>query len=529
MAVTLSRAEGSLRAAGVAVAVLLSAGWAAAASPAADIAALTEQDRLPAAADAARQWAAEEPGNTDALRVWGQLAYEIGRYSEAEDALRSLLFYTPHDPDLLLKLGDALLHRGMHAEARLQFEAAIHLGAGCAEAYVGLARVALVDSEDLGDVLSAAEVALSVGPDYAPAHAVMGGALRAMGRYADALSHLRHARKIGDGDPATLFELGLTWELLGDEVPARRAWERFVQLEPFAPETWLIRNNLVVTAVEEIIDRGFNASYSPDGSRIAYRSRGPGGWNIFTIPAEGVPVETSLWATEDTVQSLAWSPDSASIAVNTVVRFTDNEGNARWSRKVILVPADGGEVRELLDERQLGEVAWNPVNGRIGVRHHQAGEGWRIIEVDPESAEFTPIPVADRRSPHYSPQWSADGSKLLAVRRSPRLPDGTFAYDLLVGPADDFANATAIFRSGDLPSAPIFTPDGSAIIFALPGPVDQRLNFWAVPSDGSREPVLVDHMVGPQGSASLSPDGRYLLTMRGLTLVRATLAGLNER
>jgi hypothetical protein len=49
-----------------------------------------------------------------------------------------------------------------------------------------------------------------------------------------------------------------------------------------------------------------------------------------------------------------------------------------------------------------------------------------------------------------------------------------------------------------------------------------------MPSDGSREPVLVDRNAGSYASPSLTPDGRFMLTTREQMLSRAHLTGLGE-
>lgn len=497
-------------------------------TPAAEIATMVEQGRMLEAADRASQWAEAEPGNTQALHTSGSINLLVGRYRQAEESWRSLLFYSPNDADLRLMLGRVLVQRGLHAEAREQFEAAIQLGTRPHDAFVELARVAMLDGEDPGEMLSAAEVALSVAPDHAPAHAVMGAVMRELGHYDSSVEALRRAREIDGRYAPALFDLGLTWARLGHEARATRVWQRYIELAPESPQAWLLRNRLVIAGVEQVIDRVTEACYSPDGSRIAFRTRGPGGWGVYTIPADGPAEEKRLWSvgSDATIQSLTWSPDSSLIAVEIYERYVDEAGAAQWTRRVLVVSADSGEAREITSDRQLGEVTWNPGSGRLGMRHHQRGEGWRIIEVDVATGERTAIPVSDRRLPHFSPTWSSDGSMLAALRRSGALADGSFTFDLVIGPADDFASASVIYSTQEQPRRLAFSADDAAILLVLPSEVDERLSIRALPVDGSREPVLVDHMAGRNPVLSISPDGRYLLTTRDLALVRARLEGL---
>ncbi len=487
---------------------------------------LREAENLQEAAAVACEWAAGEPGSTAALHSCAELAAAVGRYAPAEEALRSLLFHTPGDPDVRVALGEVLLQRGLSDDAREQFRAAIQAGGEPGPAYTGLARATINDAESPGDMLSAAEVVLAVAPDYPGAHAVMGAALRELGRLDEAVQVLLQARERYPEYPRTNFELGLTWALMGEATQAQRAWERYAKMEPHSPESWLLRHRLLLTATEDISDRAFDARYCPDGSRIAYRARGEGGWGIYTIPAEGDGPETKLWAAEANVQSFAWSPTGDRIAVMLLER-QEAGGKQQWIRKLLLLPAEGGESEVLLETGNMGEIAWNPANGRIGVRTHVPRQGHTILQIDPESGDSEEVSGLEKGAIHYAPAWSPDGATMMAARRGTRRPDGSFAFDLLVGPADDFANAQVIHRVDELPRNPTFTPDGSAIIYALPSG-DTAFRIWAMPTDGSRDPVLVDRNTGRLATPDISPDGRFLLTTRETMLVRATLAGIEE-
>jgi len=512
--------------AAIALAALLlcAAGIAAADTYDQQVADLCAAGDMPQAAAVACDWAAAEPGNIDALRRCAELAAAVGRYSRAEDALRSLLFYMPTDPDALVALGDVLLERGDYTGAREQFQAAIHDGGAPGPAYTGLARATVYSAESPGDMLSAAEVAVSVAPDYAPAHVAMGAALRQLGRLDEAMDVLREAQAIDPSLAETTFEMGRTLAMMGERQQAREAWGRYVEMAPYAPQSWLLAHRLLITDTEEISDRAFDARYSPDGSRIAYRARGEGGWGIYTIPTEGDPVETKLWATESNLQTLAWSPDGSRIAVQ-VLEQQDVDGKQQWTRKIFLVPADGGDAKLLADDRYLGEIAWNPANGHIGARSYIRRQGHTIVEIDPETGESEQVKGMQRGTIYYAPAWSPDGSTLLAVRRGDQRPDGTFSYDLMVGAAEDFSDARIIYTSDELPRGPTFTPDGSAILYVLTS-ADEGSSIWALPVDGSRDPVLVDPMAGRIAAPDISPDGRFLLTTRETMLVRATLAGI---
>lgn len=528
---TIAQMQAFRRAAGT-LAALLALCCASADTPDARIAALMASGDVPAAAQAACEWATQEPGNLAALRTCGELGLRAGMNRAAEDALRSLLFFAPNDPDALLLLGQALIARSDYAGARSEFERVIHLQADAPAAYVGLARATLPDPDAAGDVVSAAEIALTVAPEYAPAHAVMGAALRETGDIDGALQALERALAIDPEYPLAHFDLGLTRAIAGDEQAAHDAWRRYLELAPWSDRAWLLRAGLVITGARELVDRGFGACYSPDGTRIAFRGRGAGGWGVYVIPAEGEPTETLLWATEDNMQSISWRPDGqailALVAAQTTVTVRGQE-RQQWLRRLMLVPADGeGEVTQLLEDQYLGEAAWIPGSEHIGMRSYVQRQGWSIVDFDPATGATVPITGTDPRLLYLSPAWSADGTRMLAVRRSEERPDGTFGYDLLAGPADDFASARVLYTTEEQLRGPTFTPDGSVVLFALPAAVAGRSSVWALPADGSRDPVLVDHLAGPNVTPSFSPDGRFMLSARGTMLVRLTLGGVRD-
>ncbi|MGD9495608.1 MAG: tetratricopeptide repeat protein [Armatimonadota bacterium] len=512
----------------------LAAAWAclpaAADSPAAEVAALHARGETMQAAQMACAWAAQEPGNLEALRTWGELALQVGMGRRAEEALRSLVFFAPNDPHGRVLLGRALLAQGRTSEAREQLEQAIHLQPDGAEAYVEFARIARLSAASSGEMLSAAEIAVQIAPRYAPAHAAMGASLREARRYYEALAALEHALELDPRCGDALFELGLTHAVGGAAEQAREAWARLVAVEPHSDRAWLVRNRLVITAERALIDRAFDACYSPDGGRIAYRARGADGWGIYTIGTEGEPTETLLWSTEVQLQSLSWAPDASALLTVAAGRATvDVRGTEREAatRELVVIPTDGqGQARSIMQDAQLGEAGWIPGSGHIGAPGHVRGVGWAILDIDPATGSSTRVPGVDPQFIHQFPAWSADGSLLLAVRRTQGAADGGVLYELLVGPAADFRSARVVFVCDTLPQQSTFARDGAVVVFALPTGQPQAFCVWALPTDGSRDPVPVDPRAGPLGAISFSPDGGFMLSSRGTRLVRLTLDGL---
>jgi tetratricopeptide (TPR) repeat protein len=502
-------------------------------APAGQIAALLEAGEIRAAADRAHAWAEAQPGDLEALRQCAALSRRIGSYRIAEDALRSLAFLTPNDPWALAGLGQVLIDRGCYEEAREKFHSLIRLDNSSVGGYVGLARLALYHGTDAGEMMSAAQVALSVGPRDPWALTAMGAALNACGRAQEAREYLAQAVSLAPEHGAALFALGLGHAQLGERDQALAQWRRYLEMEPETAQAWLLRKNLVVTRVEPLLDRASYACYSPDGSLIAYRGRGGAGWGIYVAPADHVTRERRIWTTDMSVYSLSWSPDGAYLMTRLYVKTeveVRGKKEEQWVYRIVVIPTDGkGEARRIMENRWAGEAAWIPGSNHIGVRSFVERQGWAVLDIDPETGDSKQLPGLGARALYYSLAWSPDGSKWAAVRRSDVHPDGSYSYQLVVAPAADLGNARVILETPEYIRAPTFSTDGSVILLPIPaGDAATRYQLWGMPSDGSREPCLIYHGATYGSAPSLSPDGKYLLSYQDQGAVRLTLDGVSQ-
>ncbi len=508
------------------------ASYAADDGPAARIQALVDKGEITHAAQVAHEWAADEPGDLAALQAAATLGMRAGNYRSAEDALRSLTFFQPMVPELIVMLGDVLAQQGRYGAAREQYQAAIHLDDSFAPAFTGLARMERFTSDVLANVLSAAEVAMSVGAETPGALTALGAAQAEAGRYTEAVDLFARALEAEPGYAMAWYEMGLAHARSGDMEKAREAWGRYVQLEPDTGQAWRLRNDLTVVGQTLINDRSYYAAYSPDGSQIAYRARGNGGWGIYVTPTDDLTKETLLWATESNLQSLAWSPDGTELLVRLHVQVEVEVKGAKqmqWTYRLQVIPAkEGAQPRHILDDRWLGEPCWVPATGKICARMYVRRVGYVLQMIDPETGEVETIAGTKPSQPHYTPRWTRDGATVAFTRRSEMLPDGSYAYQLLAGPGDAPAKARVIHEMAEMPRSPRFTPDGSIVLFTRTLEADSaRYATWAVPTDGSREPCMVDHRSGASTPPEVSPDGAFLLGGRDYGLYQLHLTGLH--
>jgi len=194
--------------------------------------------------------------------------------------------------------------------------------------------------------------------------------------------------------------------------------------------------------------------------------------------------------------SPCWSPDGQQIA------FLSNRKDPEKPAQIYLIPADGGEARQLCEiEGAIGELSWSPdgknllcevlkkdaeelerqkdeQKKKLGVvsRHYDRlfykldgygylpHERWHIWVIDVRNGkakQLTDHPVYDEHSPTWSPdgQWIAFTSN-----RSPDPDSTTDREDVYIIPA-----AGGEFRRLDTPTGnkalPSFSPDGKWLAY----------------------------------------------------------------
>lgn len=189
--------------------------------------------------------------------------------------------------------------------------------------------------------------------------------------------------------------------------------------------------------------------WSPDGRRLAFLSRRSGKTQIHVLELGG----GEAWQLTDDPQgagSFAWSPDGRRIAfVSRASAATDQAAPAE---------AEAGQSKPPIVTERLSTRA----DGRVGWLSSRRAHLWMVATDRGPKARATP--VTGGGFDDGAPAWSRDGSTLYfsAIRK----PDADWA-----------GNDTEIY---------------------------------AVPADGSREPVALTDRLGPDDNPTVSPDGRYL-------------------
>jgi Tol biopolymer transport system component len=219
-------------------------------------------------------------------------------------------------------------------------------------------------------------------------------------------------------------------------------------------------------------------SWSPDGSRIAFASRGFGlGERIYTVSAEGGKPE-EVAGTQYAVAPV-FSPDGGTIAFSRWLSDLRPDGTDYLSASIWLVDSEGGQPRQLTPWRNgLVLTPWSFSPDGTNLLAESAGEeeGSQpgIVSVPVDGGSLLPL-VDEGAEPAYSP----DGSAIAFVR--PRWTDRV-TPNLGNVPGGDLFTARA---DGSRPTRLTFTPDRRE---AHPSwdPSGERLAFAQLPARPTR-------------------------------------------
>ena len=245
--------------------------------------------------------------------------------------------------------------------------------------------------------------------------------------------------------------------------------------------------------------------WSPDGQRIAFLSRassGSTGWDVWVKPISG---GEPLRLTRDPLdeQDPRWSPDGKWVA------FT-SRGGRHVNRRIAIVPAAGGELRELLPQKWNGDshsARWSPDGKRLAFVSDEGGLK-SIFIVSVEGGE--PERVTDSKHEQTDPAWSPDGEAIAHVSNR----EGT--QRLMVTSVTDrksraFTVGTGVYKS------PQWTSDGEALASLFSGPA-YSANVWLFEKNAGRRRLSdslprkldVRKMVRPELVRYPSFDGRTI-------------------
>ena len=209
------------------------------------------------------------------------------------------------------------------------------------------------------------------------------------------------------------------------------------------------------------------------------------------------------------MRSPDWSPDGRSLA---------GVVSSDPSQAVIIHSMDTGEERELRIGEwtiMMGGLRWTPDGKAVVVAASKAGKGENLIRIDVQTRQVTslmPLPALGGW-PRFV--FSRDGNIIYYLRPAPSDVDGSqlVAHDLRSGQETVVTEKPGLYMG-------LVSPDGQRLLIAKAIEEGKTQVLLIMPAAGgeARELVKVDgeKEVPFWGSASWTPDGRYVVFLKGV-------------
>jgi TolB protein len=225
----------------------------------------------------------------------------------------------------------------------------------------------------------------------------------------------------------------------------------------------------------------FDAMWSPDGTRIAYRSeRNNGDPEIWLMYADGSGPHRLARGL-----SPAWSPDGSKIAYASPGEILCPPGRGPRCTGISIMNADGSRQHRVSHTDGGEYPSWSPDGKRIAFNSNLTGSHVMYI-VDVDGSRVVDLSGVGEG---WQVDWSPDGQSILFTSHRDHPDNYT---DIYVMRPDGSGVKRLTHNRG---YSPAWSPDGSHIVFSAPGLFVMRADGSGITSlavDGVGETMLPD-------------------------------------
>jgi len=214
-------------------------------------------------------------------------------------------------------------------------------------------------------------------------------------------------------------------------------------------------------------------SWSPDGTKIAFDSRGRGKFDVYKMDADGSNI-SSLATNQLHDRFPAWSPDGNKIA------FASSRTAGIFN--IYIMDADGSNQTRLTNNSATDLFpCWSPDGTEIAFTSNRDGND-EIYVMNSDGSNQTRL--TDNITADLFPSWSPDGAKIAFTSAR----DGNNEIYVM---NSDGSNQTRITDNPAQDDTPKWSPDGAEIVFTSNR--DGNFQIYIMDADGSNQTRITNN------------------------------------